>query len=48
MGVEVGFVNAFPVVHVPSRRWRKTLLWALRSDMYYERNTVYVHGRKTL
>jgi glycosyltransferase involved in cell wall biosynthesis len=47
MGVEVGFVNAFPVVHVPARTWRKTLSRALRSGMYYVK-IVYMHGRKNI
>jgi cellulose synthase/poly-beta-1,6-N-acetylglucosamine synthase-like glycosyltransferase len=47
MGVEVGFVNAFPVVHVPTRTWRKTLSRALRSGMYYMK-IIYMHGRKNI
>ncbi|RLJ01788.1 MAG: hypothetical protein DRP08_05145, partial [Candidatus Aenigmatarchaeota archaeon] len=35
MGIKVGFVNAFPVVHIPKRTWRKTLSRALRIGMYY-------------
>jgi len=47
MGVEVGFVNAFPVVHVPTRTWRKTLSRALRSGIYYMK-IIYMHGRKNV
>jgi glycosyltransferase involved in cell wall biosynthesis len=47
MGIEVGFVNAFPVVHVPTRTWRKTLSRALRSGMYYMK-IIYMHGRKNI
>jgi glycosyltransferase involved in cell wall biosynthesis len=47
MGVEVGFVNAFPVVHIPTRTWRKTLSRALRSGMYYVK-IIYMHGRKNI
>jgi glycosyltransferase involved in cell wall biosynthesis len=47
MGIEVGFVNAFPVVHVPTRSWKKTLSRAFRSGMYYVK-IVYLHGRKNI
>jgi len=47
MGIEVGFVNAFPVVHISARTWRKTLSRALRSGMYYVK-IVYLHGRKNI
>jgi glycosyltransferase involved in cell wall biosynthesis len=47
MGVEVGFINAFPVVHVPTRTWRKTLSRALISGMYYMK-IIYMHGRKNI
>ncbi|MEM0049337.1 MAG: glycosyltransferase [Candidatus Bathyarchaeia archaeon] len=47
MGVEVGFVNAFPVVHVPSRTWRKTLSRSFRSGMYFMK-IMYMHGKENL
>jgi GT2 family glycosyltransferase len=47
MGVEIRFVNAFPVVHVSTRTWRKTLSRALRSGMYYMK-IIYMHGRKNI
>ncbi|MEM3546199.1 MAG: glycosyltransferase [Candidatus Bathyarchaeia archaeon] len=47
MGFEVGFVNAFPVVHVPSRTWRKTLSRSFRSGMYFMK-IMYMHGKENL
>ncbi|MEM2755274.1 MAG: hypothetical protein QW563_05870, partial [Candidatus Methanomethylicia archaeon] len=47
MGVEVGFVNAFPVVHVPSRTWRKTLSRSFRSGIYFMK-IMYMHGKENL
>jgi len=47
MGIKVGFVNAFPVVHVPSRTWRKTLSRRLRAGMYLMK-IMYVHGKENL
>ncbi|MEM1672938.1 MAG: glycosyltransferase [Archaeoglobaceae archaeon] len=47
MGVEVGFVNAFPVVHVPSRTWRKTLSRSFRNGMYFMK-IIYMHGKENL
>lgn len=47
MGVEVGFVNAFPVVHVPSRTWRKTLSRSFRSGMYFMK-IIYMHGKENI
>jgi len=47
MGVKVGFVNAFPVVHVPSRTWRKTLSRSLRAGMYFVK-IMYMHGKENL
>jgi len=47
MGVEIRFVNAFPVVHVPTRTWRKTLSRALRNGMYYMK-IIYMHGRENV
>jgi glycosyltransferase involved in cell wall biosynthesis len=44
MGVEIGFVNAFPVVHIPTRMWKKTFSRALRNGMYYMK-IIYMHGR---
>ncbi|MEM4619636.1 MAG: glycosyltransferase [Desulfurococcaceae archaeon] len=45
MGVEVGFVNAFPVVHIPSRTWRKTLSRSFRNGMYFIK-IMYMHGKE--
>ncbi|MEM4620921.1 MAG: glycosyltransferase, partial [Desulfurococcaceae archaeon] len=47
MRVEVGFVNAFPVVHVPSRTWRKTLSRSFRSGMYFMK-IIYMHGKENI
>jgi glycosyltransferase involved in cell wall biosynthesis len=47
MGVEIGFVNAFPVVHVPARTWRKTLSRAFRNGMYFMK-IIYMHGRENI
>lgn len=47
MGVEVGFVNAFPVVHVPSRTWRKTLSRSFRSGIYFMK-IMYMYGKENL
>jgi GT2 family glycosyltransferase len=44
MGVEIGFVNAFPVVHIPARSWKKTFSRALRNGIYYMK-IIYMHGR---
>jgi GT2 family glycosyltransferase len=43
MGVEIGFVNAFPVVHIPARSWKKTFSRALRNGIYYMK-IIYMHG----
>jgi len=42
-GVEIGFVNAFPVVHVPTQTWKKTLSRGL-GGMYLMK-IIYLHGR---
>lgn len=47
MGVEVGFVNAFPVVHISSRTWRKTLSRSLRSGMYYIK-LIFMYGQDAI
>ncbi|MEM3451797.1 MAG: glycosyltransferase [Nitrososphaerales archaeon] len=47
MRVGVGFVNAFPVVHVPSRTWKKTLSRSFRSGMYFIK-IMYMHGKENL
>lgn len=47
MGVEIGFVNAFPVVHVSSRTWRKTLSRSLRNGMYYVK-LIYMYGKDAI
>jgi len=47
MGVEIGFVNSFPVVHVPTQTWKKTLSRGLRSGMYYMK-IIYLHGRRNI
>ncbi|MEM4677478.1 MAG: glycosyltransferase [Candidatus Korarchaeota archaeon] len=47
MGVEIGFVNAFPVVHVPSRTWRKTLSRSFRYGMYFMK-IIYMHGKENI
>ncbi|MEM2704259.1 MAG: glycosyltransferase [Candidatus Bathyarchaeia archaeon] len=47
MGVKVGFINAFPVVHVSSRTWRKTLSRGFRSGMYFMK-IMYMHGKENL
>ncbi|MEM2049796.1 MAG: hypothetical protein QXO76_04950 [Thermoproteota archaeon] len=47
MGVEVGFANAFPVVHVPSRTWRKRVSRSLRGGMYFMK-IMYLHGKDNL
>jgi GT2 family glycosyltransferase len=47
MGVEIGFVNAFPVVHVPARTWRKTLSRAFKNGMYFMK-IIYMHGRENI
>jgi GT2 family glycosyltransferase len=44
MGVEIGFVNAFPVVHIPARSWKKTFSRALRNGIYYMK-IIYMHDR---
>jgi len=43
MGVEIGFVNAFPVMHVSTKTWKKTLSRGL-GGMYLMK-TIYLHGR---
>lgn len=47
MGVEVKYVNAFPVVHIPTRTWRKTLSRSLRNGMYLMK-IMYMHGKDAL
>jgi len=47
MGVEIGFVNAFPVVHVPARTWRKTLSRAFRYGLYFMK-IIYMYGRENV
>ena len=47
MGTSLEFVNAFPVVHVPSGTWRKTLSRALRIGMYFMK-IIYLHGRANI
>ena len=47
MGVEVKYVNAFPVVHIPTRTWRKTLARGLRNGMYFMK-IMYMHGKDAL
>ncbi len=47
MGVEIGFVNAFPVVHVPAQTWKKTLSRGLRKGMYLTK-IIYLHGRSNV
>ncbi|MEM1646533.1 MAG: hypothetical protein QXL96_11905, partial [Ignisphaera sp.] len=47
MGVEIGFVNAFPVVHIPSRTWRKTLSRSFRNGMYFAK-IIYMHGKENI
>ncbi|MEM2742060.1 MAG: hypothetical protein QXD95_07945, partial [Nitrososphaeria archaeon] len=47
MGIKIGFVNAFPVVHTPSRTWRKTLSRSFRSGMYFMK-IMYMHGKENL
>lgn len=42
-GVEIGFVNAFPIVHVRTQTWKKTLSRCL-GGMYLMK-TLYLHGR---
>jgi len=43
MGIEIGFVNAFPVLHVRTQTWKKTLSRGL-SSMYFIK-IIYLHGR---
>ena len=43
MGVEVGFVNAFPVVHVYTRNWKKTISRGLGG--MHRMKIIYLHGR---
>ncbi|MEM1646303.1 MAG: glycosyltransferase [Ignisphaera sp.] len=47
MGVEIGFINAFPVVHIPSRTWRKTLSRSFRNGMYAMK-IIYMHGKENI
>ncbi|MCR8501752.1 MAG: glycosyltransferase [Candidatus Korarchaeota archaeon] len=47
MGIEIGFVNAFPVVHVPSRTWKKTLSRSFKSGMYFMK-IMYMHGKENI
>lgn len=47
MGFKVGFVYAFPVVHVPSRTWRKTLSRGFKSGLYFMK-IIYLHGKNNL
>lgn len=47
MGVELGFVNAFPVVHTPARTWRKTLSRSFRGGMYFAK-VIYMHGKDNI
>ncbi|MEM1510396.1 MAG: glycosyltransferase [Candidatus Bathyarchaeia archaeon] len=47
MGVEISFVNAFPVVHIPSRTWKKTLSRSLKGGMYYIK-IIYMHGKDAI
>ena len=43
MGIEIGYVNAFPVVHTPTQTWKKTLSRGL-SGMYFMK-IIYQHGK---
>jgi len=47
MGVEIGFVNAFPVVHVPTRTWKKTLSRSFKAGMYFMK-VIYLHGKHNI
>lgn len=47
IGVKIEFVNAFPVIHVSSRTWRKTLSRSFRNGMYYMK-IMYMHGRENI
>jgi glycosyltransferase involved in cell wall biosynthesis len=47
MGVPIEFINAFPVVHIPSVSWRKTLSRGFRSGMYLSK-ILYLHGRSNV
>jgi glycosyltransferase involved in cell wall biosynthesis len=47
MGIEFRFVDAFPVVHVSTRTWRKTLTRAFTSGMYAMK-IIYLHGKSNV
>lgn len=43
-GIEIQFTNAFPVIHTPSKSWRKTLYRAPRFGINHIR-ILFLHGR---
>ncbi|MEM3739761.1 MAG: glycosyltransferase [Candidatus Korarchaeum sp.] len=47
MGIKIEFVNAFPVVHVPSRTWSKTLSRGFRNGIYFIK-IIYMHGKENI
>ena len=46
-GLQVQFINSFPVIHAPSQNWRKTMTRALTLGMNFTK-VIYLHGRQNI
>lgn len=46
-GVQIEFINAFPVIHIPDQSWKKTLTRSFKYGRYYIK-IIYLHSKKYL
>lgn len=46
-GVQIEFINSFPVIHIQKQSWKKTLSRSFKYGTYYIK-IIYMHGKNNL